>query len=55
MFSCRYWKETWSYDRPMVEVLESVGGTGDMQTDIVTALIYSGINIEKKQFPDESG
>ena len=34
-------------DSPMVEALEAVGGTGDMLTGLVSALIDSGLEMEK--------
>lgn len=34
-------------DRPMVEALEAIGGTGDILTGILSALIDSGLEMEK--------
>ena len=34
-------------DTPMVEALEPVGGTGDTVTGIVSALVTSGVSVEK--------
>lgn len=36
-----------SINKPNIDVLEPIGGTGDTLTGIVTALIYQGISIDK--------
>ena len=33
-------------DKPLVEALEPVGGTGDTVTGIVSALVASGLSVE---------
>jgi NAD(P)H-hydrate repair Nnr-like enzyme with NAD(P)H-hydrate dehydratase domain len=39
-----------SVDRPSVESMEAIGGTGDTLTGIVTALISTGMNIPKAAY-----